>query len=139
MPRIEIGENPKTGLGGLANLKALKVQQIDADAGAAILAGFDYEIDGQSLHFSYDAFDQQNFADAANNALAALMAGQEFAVQWNSYAGDGALVSLELDARQFLSLYQQGACTHKVTQMGIARQRKTAVAAAAAAQAVDAA
>jgi hypothetical protein len=138
MPRVETGENPQTGLGGLANLKALKIKQIDAETSAAILAGFDYEIAGQSLHFSYDSFDQQNFADAANNALAALMAGQEFSVQWNSYDSAGALVSLDLDAGQFLDLYQQGACTHKVTQMGIARQRKTAVAEAATAQEVAA-
>jgi hypothetical protein len=139
MPRIETGENPQTGLGGLANLKALKVRRIDAETSAAILAGFDYEVAGQSLHFSYDAFDQQNFADAANNALAALMAGQPFTVAWNAYDSAGALNSLELDAGQFLALYQQGACTHKVTQMGIARLRKTALAEAATAKDVDAA
>jgi hypothetical protein len=138
MPRIESGENPATGLGGLANLKALKIKQIDAETSAAILAGFEYEIGGQSLHFSYDAFDQQNFADAANNALAALMAGQDFSVRWNGYDSAGALVSLELDAGQFLALYQQGGCTHKVTQMNIARQRKNAVAEAVTAQAVAA-
>jgi hypothetical protein len=134
MPRLETGENPETGLGGLPSAKALKIRQIDAEAGAAILAGFDYTVNGQSLHFSYDAFDQQNFADAANNALAALVAGQSFAVRWNSYDSTGVLVSLDLDAGQFLALYQQGACAHKVARMDHARQRKAAVAEAATAQ-----
>jgi hypothetical protein len=129
MPRIETGENPATGLSGLESQKALKVQKIDEQASAAILAGFDYEVEGQLLHFSYDAFDQQNFSDAANNALAALMAGQPLELEWNSYDASGALVSLTLDASRFLALYQQGACTHKVMQMSIARQRKTALAA----------
>ena len=127
MPRIENGENPATGLGGLANVKAQKIKAIDEETSAAILAGFEYEIDGARLRFSYDAFDQQNFSDAANNALAASMAGEPFVVEWNSYDGAGALVALELSAAQFLALYQQGACTHKLTQMAIARQRKTAV------------
>ncbi len=127
MPRIETGENPATGLSGLDNLKALKVKQIDEETSTAILAGFTYEHGGKSLHFSYDAFDQQNFSDAANNALAALMAGQALVVAWNSYDEAGALVPLELDAASFLALYQQGACTHKLTQMAIARERKTAV------------
>lgn len=127
MPKIETGENPATGLSGLDNLKALKVKRIDEETSTAILAGFSYEHGGKPLHFSYDAFDQQNFSDAANNALAALMAGQIFVVEWNSYDEAGALVPLELDAASFLTLYQQGACTHKLTQMAIARERKTAL------------
>lgn len=127
MPRIETGENPMTGLSGLDNLKAVKVKLIDEETSAAILAGFTYEHNGKPLHFSYDAFDQQNFSDAANNALAALMAGQSVAVEWNSYDEAGTLVLLELDAASFLTLYQQGACTHKLTKMAIARSRKTAL------------
>lgn len=127
MPRVENGQNPATGLGGLDNVKALKIREIDQQTSAAILAGFDYEVDGRLLHFSYDGFDQQNFSDAANNAIAALMAGQPFIIEWNSYDASGALVELNLEAAQFLELYQHGACTHKVTQMAIARQRKVAV------------
>ncbi|CAK7028251.1 MAG: hypothetical protein DELT_02669 [Desulfovibrio sp.] len=127
MPRVENGQNPATGLGGLDNVKALKILEIDEQTSAAILGGFDYEIDGRLLHFSYDSFDQQNFSDGANNSIAALMAGQPFALEWNSYDESGALVELELSAAQFLELYQQGACTHKVTKMAQARQRKLAV------------
>ena len=127
MPRIETGQNPATGLGGLENIKAQKIHAIDEATSAAILAGFDFEIEGKTLHFSYDAFDQQNFSDAANNALAAMVASSPVTFEWNSYDTAGSFVKVELNAAQFLNLYQQGACTHKLTQMAIARQRKTAV------------
>ena len=40
----------------LEELKADKVSQIDAETSAAILAGFEYTINGTSYHFSYDSF-----------------------------------------------------------------------------------
>ena len=43
----------------LNELKEEKKAQIDAEASAAILAGFDYTVDGVTYHFSYDAFDQR--------------------------------------------------------------------------------
>ena len=55
----------------LENVKARKLAAIDAETSAAILAGFECEATPpdtgtpELLHFSYDEFDQQNFADAA--------------------------------------------------------------------------
>lgn len=128
MPRIETGENPTTGLGGLESLKALKAMQIDQETSAAILAGFAYEVNGGRLHFSYDVFDQQNFSDAANNALAALMAKRAAIITWNGYDETRTPVRLELPAADFLALYQEGACAHKLAQMAEARRRKALLA-----------
>ena len=45
----------------LEELKAAKKARIDAETSAAILAGFDYAVDGVNYHFSYALDDQQNF------------------------------------------------------------------------------
>lgn len=91
------------------------IRQIDEETSQKILAGFDYEIDGCILHFSYDTFDQQNFADTANACLL-IQAGVEGlpqSVWWNAYKADGSLVRVELTAPQFLELYTKGALAHK--------------------------
>ena len=46
-----------------------------------------HAVDGVSYHFSYDSFDQQNFADTANVALLAQMGGKGLpeSVAWNAY------------------------------------------------------
>ena len=92
MPRIEMGENPKTGLSGLADAKARKIADIDHATSASILGGFDYMVGEKLLHFSYDSFDQQNFADAASAAiLATISADNTQKVIWNGYKTDGTL------------------------------------------------
>ena len=146
MPRIEQGVNPATGLSGMDNARALKIAAIDAETSAAILAGFDYEIEGESLHFSYDSFDQQNFADSANVATLAMsgVEGLPTEVTWNAYrnwtaATGGELVRLNLNPQQFLTLYTAGALVHKATQMEVGGRRKAAVEAATSIEDIEAA
>ncbi|MBQ4132786.1 MAG: hypothetical protein IJD04_03505 [Desulfovibrionaceae bacterium] len=112
---------------------------VDAATSAAILAGFDYDIDpgtgeAETLHFSYDNFDQQNFADTANACLLAQrgVEGLPATVTWNGYRnytaeGGGELVRLPLDPQTFLALYTGGALAHKATQMEIGGQRKAMI------------
>lgn len=113
----------------LEELKADKVSQIDQETSNAILAGFDYTINGISYHFSYDSFDQQNFSDTANMCQLALAGtpGLPTSVVWNSYLPDGTLVQQTFDAQSFLALYTAGAMQHKATQMTIGGQRKAKV------------
>jgi len=124
MPRVETGFDERTGLFGLESAKKLKLAEIDAQTSAAILAGFDYSVEGETLHFSYDSFDQQNFVDSASAALALGGAGQAFSVTWNGYRPDGSLARLTLDAASFLALYTQGALPHKAACMDRGGQRK---------------
>lgn len=111
---------------------------IDAEISSAILAGFDYAVDGVSYHFSYDAFDQQNFADTANVALLAQMGGKGLpeSVPWNAYKnwqdGQGELVRLTFTAESFLALYTGGAVAHKAARMAEGGARKAALAEAVA-------
>lgn len=113
----------------LEETKTLKIAQIDSETSATILAGFDYEIEGVKYHFSYDAFDQQNFSDTANMCQLALSGTKRLptSVTWNSYLADGTLVQHTFDAQSFLTLYTTGAMQHKATQMAIGGQRKAAV------------
>ena len=123
----------------LEELKADKVIQIDSETSAAILAGFEYTIDGTSYRFSYDSFDQQNFSDTANMCQLALsgIEGLPTSVTWNSYLEDGTLVQQEFEAQAFLKLYTSGAMVHKATQMTIGGQRKAAVQAAQSKEELD--
>lgn len=118
----------------LARAKAKAIAQIDTETSTAITAGFAYAVDGQSLHFSYDAFDQQNFADTANMAMLAISgAGAEgipASVTWNAYKEDGELVRLTLDAQAFLALYTKGALAHKAAKMEEGGREKALVNAA---------
>lgn len=127
MPRVEHGLNEQTGLSGLESAKKVKRSVIDAETSASIFAGFDYPAEGATLHFSYDSFDQQNFADTANAALVSSSAGQPFAITWNAYHPDGSLQRLSLDAPGFLTLYTQGALMHKASCMERGGQRKALV------------
>jgi len=115
-------------------IKTAALSRIDSATSAAILAGFEYTIDGESLHFSYDSFDQQNFADSANVATLSLsgIEGLPQSVTWNAYRHytletGGELIRLTLDPQAFLALYTSGALAHKAAQMEIGGQRKTAV------------
>lgn len=122
MPRFETGQNKEEARA-----------RIDAETSAAILAGFEYEVDGQRLHFSYDAFDQQNFADTANACLLQKsgVPGLPESVTWNAYRANGELVQLTLSADAFLALYTAGALAHKAACMTAGGLRKAELEASA--------
>lgn len=122
-------ENPEYPNNTLDELKQNKIIQIDKETSDSILSGFDYTINDIKYHFSYDAFDQQNFADTANMCQLALSGteGLPTSVTWNSYLEDGTLVQQEFDAQSFLKLYTAGAMVHKATQMEVGGQRKAKV------------
>lgn len=113
----------------LDELKEAKVKQIDKETSDFIFSGFDYIINNIKYHFSYDSFDQQNFADTATMCQLSLSGaeGLPTSVTWNSYLKDGTLVQQILNAQEFLKLYTSGAMLHKATQMAIGGQRKAAV------------
>ena len=133
----------------LENVKARKLAAIDAETSAAILAGFECEATPpdtgtpELLHFSYDEFDQQNFADAALSMQLVTTSGDiPTSTPWNAYRGHtadskGELVILNLTAETFLPIYA-AALNHKATQMAIGGQRKAAVAAAQTVEEVEA-
>ena len=126
----------------LDELKAAKKAQIDAETSAAILAGFDYAVNGVTYHFSYDAFDQQNFADTANVCIMkqAGMPGLPDSVMWNAYTvPDDELVRLTFDAPGFLAFYAGGAMKHKNGTIQRGGERKAAVEAATTPEEVEAA
>ena len=122
----------------LLRAQAAKIVSIDAETAAAITAGFFYVVDGITYHFSYDTFDQQNFADTANVALLSQMGGQGLpeSVAWNAYKnwqdGKGELVRLTFTAESFLALYTGGAVAHKAARMAEGGTRKAALAEAVA-------
>ena len=126
----------------LEELKAAKKARIDAETSAAILAGFDYAVDGVTYHFSYDAFDQQNFADTANVCIMKQSGAQGLpdSVMWNAYTVPGGeLERLTFDASGFLALYAGGAMKHKNEMMQWGGGRKAAVEAATTPEEVEAA
>lgn len=117
----------------LEELKEEKIKQIDQETSESILSGFTYTIKDKERFFSYDSFDQQNFADAANTALLSQMQSNVKTiptnVNWNSYVGEEKeLEIITLDASEFLDLYINGALVHKNTKMQIGGQRKAKVA-----------
>lgn len=109
---------------------AQKRSAIDSETSGKILAGFDYEINGETLHFSYDAFDQQNFADTANACLMLKSGatGLPETVNWNAYRHNGELVRLTLTADEFLALYAGGALNHKAVCMEMGGRKKAELA-----------
>ena len=153
----EAAPAPPTEEEQLAQARSTARLRIDKETSAAILAGFSYTVDPgtgtpEPLHFSYDSFDQQNFADTANMALLALSmpasldAGTTLpaSVTWNAYRSytpeaGGELVRLTFDAAGFLALYTGGALAHKALQMERGGRRKAAVEAAATVEEVEAA
>lgn len=140
--RPEIVQDEPTNTPTLDELKTAKAARIDAETSAAILAGFDYAVDGVDYHFSYDAFDQQNFADTANVCLMKQsgMPGLPESVTWNAYTVPGGeLERLTFDAPGFLALYAGGAMRHKNETMQRGGERKAAVEAATTPEEVEAA
>ena len=134
----------------LENMKARKLAQIDAETSDAIMAGFECEVTPpdtgtpELLHFSYDEFDQQNFADAAVSMQLATASdgGIPTTTPWNAYRNHtadskGDLVILQLTAETFLPIYA-AALNHKATKMAEGGQRKAAVATAQTVEEVDA-
>jgi hypothetical protein len=118
----------------LEEVRAIALSHIDFATSTAILAGFEYTIDNETLYFSYDAFDQQNFADTANGAILALqnVEGVPTTVTWNGYRNHtkeqkGELVRLTLDVSKFLDLYVKGALANKDTQMELGGERKAII------------
>lgn len=118
----------------LSEVRTIALSRIDSATSTAILAGFEYTIDNEILHFSYDSFDQQNFADTANGALLALqnVDGVPSTVEWNGYRNHtkeqkGELVRLVLDVPKFLDLYIKGALAHKNVQMELGGKRKAII------------
>lgn len=118
----------------LDEVKSAALSRIDSATSAAILAGFEYTIDNEILHFSYDSFDQQNFADTANVATLTLsgIEGLPTSITWNAYRNytpktGGELVRLVLDSSAFLELYTKGALVHKAMKMEIGGQRKSQI------------
>lgn len=126
----------------LEELKAAKKARIDAETSAAILAGFDYAVDGVNYHFSYALDDQQNFSDTANVCLMKQsgMPGLPDSVMWNAYTVPGGeLERLTFDASGFLALYAGGAMRHKNGTMQRGGERKAVVEAATTPEEVEAA
>lgn len=118
----------------LDEVRIRAINRVDANTSATILAGFDYEVAGELLHFSYDSFDQANFNQTANIATLALQGieGIPTSVTWNAYRNytpetGGELVRIEFTAQEFLALYVGGASVHKATVMEIGGQRKEAL------------
>ena len=128
MPKEARGINEKTGLSGAEHRKAELRAVIDAQTSAAILAGFSYMVEGESLHFSYDTFDQQNFSDTANACLMYKTGakGLPESVTWNAYKADGELVRLTFTADAFLTLYAN-ALAHKAECMAAGGAEKAAL------------
>ena len=138
-PEVVQDESAKTPT--LEELKAAKKAWIDAETSAAIASGFDYAVGGVTYHFSYDTFDQQNFADTANVCLMKQsgMPGLPDSVTWNAYTPGGELERLTFDAPGFLALYAGGAMKHKNETMQRGGERKAVVEAATTPEEVEAA
>lgn len=145
-----VTHTPEENAERLLQRKEQKVAQIDAETSSAIMAGFECESTPpdtgtpELLHFSYDAFDQQNFADAAVSMQLATVSdgGIPTTTPWNAYRNHtadskGDLVILQLTAETFLPIYAT-ALNHKATKMAEGGQRKAAVAAAQTVEEVEA-
>jgi hypothetical protein len=121
-----------------AEAKESALSKIDDVTSKAILAGFDYEINGEILHFSYDGFDQLNFNDTFNGVAMKKLMGIETLpelIEWNGWRNHtkdykGDLVRLVLDVDAFIALYVNGALIHKSMHMDICGKHKEAIKAA---------
>lgn len=83
---------------------AQKIASINRNTKDLIVAGFDYEIDGQSYHFGYDETDQANFTKGALSATIALTQGDDsFRQSWRGWIADEPY-TLSLTASGFLAL-----------------------------------
>jgi hypothetical protein len=128
------------------NVQARALIYVDSIASTAILEGFDYEINGETLHFSYDSFDQLNFNDTFNGVAMKKLMGIETLpefIEWNGWRNHtkeykGDLVRLILDVDAFITLYVNGALIHKSEHMDICGKQKEAIKAAKTVEEIEA-
>lgn len=124
---------PKTP--SLERVKDLAIAKINADVSKKILAGFDYIYAPTSevLHFSYDNYDQQNFAAqavACKTVAAPLEEDTPSEIMWTARKQDGTHIAFSMDNATFLELYNKGAQAHKASVLAKGRELKGAVIAA---------
>lgn len=148
LPDGAVTERPEKPAPTLEEAKASATAKVDAATSAAIMTGFNCvgtppdANTPETLHFSYDSFDQQNFADSAIAMMAASSGGSmPTSTPWNAYRNwtaesGGDLVVLQLTATTFLPLYT-AALTHKATKMAEGSARKAQVEAAQDVEAVN--
>lgn len=113
-------------------VRTTALSHIDSVTSSNILAGFDYKINNEILHFSYNHEDQLNFSDTFNGiAMKKLMGVEDLpeTIDWNGWrnpteSSKGELVVLTLTPEDFLTLYTKGALIHKQTHLEIGKQRK---------------
>ena len=123
----------------LEEMKSDAMARVDVATSASIMGGFDCEATSpdadtpETLHFSYDSFDQQNFSDTAiaMQLGQAATEGVPTSTPWNAYrnwtaANGGELVVLQLTAKTFLPLYA-AALRHKASNMAEGGIRKKQV------------
>lgn len=129
LPAGAVRQRPARPAPTLAEAKAAKLAQINSETRDAVLSGFDYEINGEALHFSYDSHDQQNFADMANLCLQrqAGLAATPDVVCWKAWGRDGVQTNLTLAPAAFLKLYTAGALAHKSVALEQGDRRKLAL------------
>lgn len=121
----------------LADFKSAKIDEINNETSAAILYGFDYIVNEQVLHISYDRDDQQNFSDMAET-IGLIRMGVPVpleSIEWNGWKiikGSGGsivskqLVKVSLTSDEFLRLYL-AALSFKNDEMAKGTRRKEAV------------
>ena len=105
---------------------------IDKITNSLIISGFDYNINNETLHFSYQSDDQQNFSDTFNAIAMKLMMGVQDipeTVDWNGWRNHtneykGELVVLPLNPELFIELYMKGALQHKSVCLELGKYRK---------------
>lgn len=122
----------------LADFKSMKIDEINNEISATILYGFDYTVNGQVLHISYDRDDQQNFSDMAKTISlikSGIPAPLGSIIEWNGWkiikGSNGVVVSkqlvkIPLTYDEFLQLYLI-ALAFKNEQMAKGTKRKEAV------------
>lgn len=122
----------------LADFKSAKIDEINNETSAAILYGFDYTVNEQVLHISYDRDDQQNFSDMAETVglvKLGIPVPLDSIIEWNGWKiikGSGGvvvskqLVKIPLTHDEFLQLFLT-ALAFKNEQMAKGTKRKEAV------------
>lgn len=102
--------------------KEEKRLKINKEVSEAILAGFNYEVQGQELHFKYDLIEQSNFTDKATEISQSNIEN----IEWTGYMQEESR-ALNLSSNEFLDLYLEGALKHKNTLKSEGTKRKALV------------
>ena len=121
------------------------ISQVDYITQQTILGGFDYTVGDTMYHFSYDASDQTNFAQANTSAALSLQLDNtptevlkaqfgvaedgsillpiplpaNWIIKWNGHAG-GSVVELPLNVKEYLAL-AGAAGKHNTENLAIGR------------------